>query len=303
MQNLKYWLWLSKIESLGSIKIQKLLEKYRHPKEIWKCKKEDLLKIDKIGEKIAEEILNEKYRIGLEEEIQKMKKEKVELISIQDKEYPEKLKQLYDKPISLYVKGNKEILNEFALAIIGCRENSFYGKEVATAVAKGLAKKKITTISGLAKGIDSISQKETVKVGGKTIAVIGSGLDIIYPYENINLANDIIKNGGAIISEYPLGTKPQKLNFPARNRIISGLSSGVIVIEAKKKSGTMTTVDFALEQGKTVFAIPRKYNKQKCRRNKRINKTRCKMCNLLARYFGRILKCMEYSEKMVAQKK
>ena len=191
---------------------------------------------------------------------EKIGREKVQLISIQDKEYPEKLNQLYDKPISLYVKGNKEILNEISLAIIGCRENSIYGKEVAKAVAKGLAKQNITTISGLAKGIDSISQKETVKQGGKTIAVIGSGLDIIYPYENNDLANDIIKTGGTIVSEYPLGTKPQKLNFPARNRIISGLSSGVIVIEAKKKSGTMTTVDFALEQGKTVFAVPRKYN-------------------------------------------
>ena len=113
----------------------------------------------------------------------------------------------------------------------------------------------------MARGIDSISHKATIDAKGKTIAVIGSGLDVIYPYENNNLAKEIIRNGGAIISEYPLGTKPQKMNFPARNRIISGLSNGVIVIEAKKKSGTMTTVDFALEQGKTVFAIPRKHYK------------------------------------------
>lgn len=260
MQNLKYWLWLSKIESLGSIKAQKLLEKYKNPKEIWKCKKEDLLKIEGIGEKTAEEIVNSKYRMDLEQEIKKIEEENINLISIYDEIYPKKLKQLYDKPICLYIKGNKEILNEFSLAIIGCRENSLYGKQVATAVAKGLAKQKITTISGLAKGIDSISQKVTVEEKGKTIAVIGSGLDNIYPYENIDLANNIIKAGGSIISEYPLGTKPQKLNFPARNRIISGIAAGVIVIEAKKKSGTMTTVDFALEQGKTVFAVPRKYN-------------------------------------------
>lgn len=260
MQNLKYWIWLSKIESLGSIKAQKLLEKYKNPKEIWKCKKEDLLKIEGIGEKTAEEIVNSKYRMDLEQEIKKLEEENINLISIYDEIYPKKLKQLYDKPICLYIKGNKEILNEFSLAIIGCRENSLYGKQVATAVAKGLAKQKITTISGLAKGIDSISQKVTVEEKGKTIAVIGSGLDNIYPYENIDLANNIIKAGGSIISEYPLGTKPQKLNFPARNRIISGIAAGVIVIEAKKKSGTMTTVDFALEQGKTVFAVPRKYN-------------------------------------------
>ena len=261
MEDLEYWVWISKIKNLGSIKIQRLLEIYKHPKQIWNLKKEDLLKIEGIGEKSIEEILNNKYRIGLKEEIKKMKKEEVELISINDEYYPKKLKEIYDKPICLYVKGNKEILNKFSLAMIGCRQNSIYGEKVAIAIAKGLAKNNIITVSGLARGIDSISHRETLKMGGKTIAVIGSGLDIIYPYENANLVKEIIKTGGVIISEYPLGTKPQKMHFPARNRIISGLSNGVIVIEAKKKSGTMTTVDFALEQGKTVFAIPRKYNK------------------------------------------
>lgn len=268
MKNFKYWIWFSKIERLGSIRKQKLLEKFNNDIEgIWNAKKEDLLKLEGIGEKIVEEILNDKYRMGIEEEIKRMEKEEVRLISICDEDYPKKLKQIYDKPICLYVKGNIKILNEFSLGIIGCRENSVYGKQIASAIGKSLAKQKITTVSGLARGIDSISQNATVKEKGKTIAVIGSGLDIIYPHENSNLAKDIIKNGGAIVSEYPLGTKPEKLHFPARNRIISGLSDGVIVVEAKKKSGTMTTVDFALEQGKTVFAIPRKYNKYKCRRN------------------------------------
>ena len=261
MEDLEYWLWISKIKNLGSIKIQRLLEKYEHPKQIWNAKKEDLLKVEGIGEKIVEEILSNKYRTGLKEEIKKMKEEEVELISIYDENYPKNLKQIFDKPICLYVKGNKRILNEFSLAIIGCRENSNYGKEVAKAVAKGLAKKNIITVSGLARGIDSISHKSTLQAKGKTIAVIGSGLDIIYPRENINLAKEIIKTGGVIISEYPLGTKPEKIHFPARNRIISGISNGIIVVEAKKKSGTMITVDFALEQGKTVFTIPRKYNK------------------------------------------
>lgn len=261
MNDLKYWVWLSKIGNLGSIRKQKLLEKFNNPIGIWNAKKEDLLKVEGIGEKAAEEILNNKYRIGLDKDIKRMKEENIELISICDKDYPENLKQIYDKPISIYVKGNKKILNEFSLAIIGCRENSNYGKEVAIAVTKGIVKKNIITISGLARGIDSIAHKETLKQNGKTIAVIGSGLDIIYPSENINLVKEIIKNDGVIISEYPLGTKPLKMHFPARNRIISAISSGVIVIEAKKKSGTMTTVDFALEQGKNVFSIPRKYNK------------------------------------------
>ena len=261
MKDLKYWIWLSRIENLGSIRKQKLLEKYKSPEEIWKLKKGDLLSIDGIGEKVAQEILNEKYRYNLEEIEGIMKKERIELINFNDEGYPQNLRQLYDKPISLYVKGNKSLLNEFSLAIIGCRENSIYGKEVAEAIGKGLAQRNIVTVSGLARGIDSISQKATVMAEGKTIAVIGSGIDCIYPSENIKLANEIIKGGGAILSEYPPETKAQRMNFPARNRIISGLSEGVIVVEAKNKSGTMTTVDFALEQGKTVFAIPRKYYK------------------------------------------
>lgn len=260
MEKTKYWIWFSKIKNLGSIKKQELLKRYKI-EEIWNLKQEELMSIDGIGEKTAKEILNPKYKIGIENMIKQMKKEKIKLINIDDVNYPEKLKQIYDKPISLYVKGNVEILSSFSLAVIGCRQNSKYGEEVAKAVTKGIVKNNIVTISGLAKGIDSICHKSTLKNSGKTIAVIGSSLDIIYPFENKNLVDEIINNGGCIVSEYPLGTKPEKMNFPARNRIISGLSNGVIVIEAKKKSGTMTTVDFALEQGKNVFTIPRKYNK------------------------------------------
>ena len=259
MNELKYWIWLSRIENLGSIRIQKLLKKYHNPKEIWKLKKEDLIKVEGIGEKVANEILENKYRHNLEAIEEKMKREQIELITFQNELYPENLKYIYDMPISLYVKGNTKILNDFSLAIIGCRENSRYGEKVAKAIGKGLAKQNIVTVSGLAKGIDCISQKATIEAGGKTIAVIGSGINNIYPPENIELANEIIKMGGVIISEYLPDSKAAKTNFPARNRIISGISSGVVVVEAKNKSGTMTTVDFALEQGKTVFAIPRKY--------------------------------------------
>ena len=260
MEETKYWIWFSRIKNLGSIKKQELLKKYKI-EEIWNLKQEKLMDTDGIGEKVSKEILNPKYKIGLEEIENKMKKEDIKLININDANYPEKLKQIYDKPISLYAKGNVEILSSFSLAVIGCRQNSKYGEEVAKAVTKGIVKNNIVTISGLARGIDSICHKATLKNRGKTIAVIGSSLDIIYPYENKNLVDEIINNGGCIVSEYPLGTKPEKMNFPARNRIISGLSNGVIVIEAKKKSGTITTVVFALEQGKNIFTIPRKYNK------------------------------------------
>lgn len=189
-----------------------------------------------------------------------MQKNNIEIISIEDKEYPQLLKEIYDPPICLYVKGNKQILNKRALAIIGCREASNYGLKVAQEFAFNISKQNINIVSGLARGIDSASHLGAVKANQKTIAILGNGLDIIYPKENIKLAQSILGLGGAIISEYPLGTEPKKENFPARNRIISGMSKGVLVVEAKEKSGTLITVDFALEQGKDVFVVPGNIN-------------------------------------------
>ena len=204
--------------------------------------------------------MNPELKKQLNLHISYMRKNNINLISIYDKEYPEILKKIYDPPISLYIKGNYNILNQQSLAIIGCRECSEYGIKVAKHFSYQLAKKGINIISGLAKGIDSYSHIGCLGANGKTIAVVGNGLDSIYPRENIELAKKIIENGGAIISEYPLGTKPEKMNFPARNRIISGMSKGVLVIEAKEKSGTLLTVDYALEQGREVFVIPGNIN-------------------------------------------
>ena len=256
MNDIRYWIWLSRIENLGSIKIQKLLDYFKTPLRIWNANKEELLKVEGIGEESTKHILNKKYRTNLEKYEEYMKKNNIELIHIHDEDYPKKLYDIYDKPIVLYIKGNKKILNDFSLAVIGCRQYSKYGEYVANNISYEIAKNGITTISGLARGIDSMAHKSTLKANGKTIAVIGGPLDNIYPAENINLANEIVKSGGIIISEYIIGSKIKKSNFPARNRIISGMSDGVVVIEAKKRSGTMITVDFALEQGKEVFAIP-----------------------------------------------
>jgi len=180
----------------------------------------------------------------------------IKIIKIGDEDYPEKMKHIYRPPLKLYVVGNTEILNKKGIAIIGCRNCSEYGACNAYKFGYELAKKELNIISGFARGIDTYGHKGAIDAKGKTIAVLGSGLDVIYPPENKNLYKKILASEGVIISEYPLGSKPEKYHFPARNRIISGLSDGVLVVEAKRKSGTLITVDYALEQGKDIYAIP-----------------------------------------------
>lgn len=256
----RYWIWLSLIKGLGSRKKQKLLQVYKSPKTIYNLKKEQLNKIQGIGEKDINNILDKEIKEKVNYHIKYMLKNKIDIISIYDKEYPSILKNIYDYPISLYIKGNKKILNNESIAIIGCRDASDYGIKASKYFAYNLAKNNINIVSGLAKGIDSYAHIGAINAFGKTIAIIGSGLNNIYPKENIELHNKIIEQNGAIISEYPIGTKPEKMNFPARNRIISGLCNKVLVIEAKEKSGTLLTVDFALEQGRDVFVVPGNIN-------------------------------------------
>ena len=184
-------------------------------------------------------------------------KYKVIKVDINSKFYPERLRNISSPPKQLYCLGNLELLNyKNNIAIIGSRNCSFYGERAAKDFAFNLAKNNVCIVSGLAKGIDSFSHIGTLNAKGRTIAVLGSGLNNIYPKENEKLFQDIIKNDGLVITEYPLGTLALKQNFPARNRIISGLSEGVLVIEARKNSGTNITVEFALEQGKDVFVVP-----------------------------------------------
>ena len=183
---------------------------------------------------------------------------KIEEICICEKSYPEQLKNIYNPPLRLYVLGNKEVLKKKSIAIVGTRNATEYGKKVALQFAQSLSENGINIISGLALGIDTYAHLGTLqqRSQGKTIAVLGSGIDNIYPRENIGLVKQIIKYGGCVISEYSLETKPKKMNFPQRNRIISGLAKGVLVIEAGEKSGALITADYALEQGRDVFAIP-----------------------------------------------
>ena len=238
----------------------KLLEKYGHPKEIYNAKKESLIKLEGVGEKLANNMLDKSIKAEVIKHLNYMEKHQIDIISIFDDRYPTILKEIYDPPISIYAKGNIRILDKTNIAIIGCRDASEYGKKSSKYFAYNLAKQNFNIVSGLATGIDSFSHIGALEAKGKTIAVVGTGLDMVYPSENRILQKKIIENDGLIISEYPLGTKPEKNNFPARNRIISGLSKSIIVVEAKEKSGTLITVDFALEQGRDVFAVPGNIN-------------------------------------------
>ena len=261
-------MWLSLIKGLGSRKKLELLQEYGNPKKIYNLTESELLKVRGIGKELAKKILDKNIKEQIYKHLKYMQKYKIDIININDKKYPQILKQIYDPPISLYIKGNAEILNGKNIAIVGCRNSSKYGEEAAKYFAYNLSAKGINIISGLARGIDTYAHIGNLgammhngnDICGKTIAVVGNGIDIIYPKENKYLEEKIIKSGGCIISEYPLGTKPEKFNFPARNRIISGLSKGVLVIEARAKSGTLITIDFALQQGRDVYVVPGNIN-------------------------------------------
>ena len=241
-----YWLWLSKIKINAITKIE-LLQKYEKPEEIFN-KKEEL----KLTKEEYKEICKEEPE-KLLNELEKIKKYNIKIINIFHEYYPQQLKYIYDSPVVLYAIGNIELLKQEAIAIVGARQCTEYGKITAQEISKQITNKSINVVSGLAIGIDSYAH---IGAGGKTIAVLGSGLDEIYPKNNIKLAKSILKKGGLIISEYSLGVKPEKIHFPSRNRIISGISNAVIVIEASERSGSLITAEFALEQGKDVYAVP-----------------------------------------------
>ena len=254
-----YKIWITLIKGMGIKKYINLINKFKTRKNIFNATKKELENIKLIDEKTINNILNPQNKILAKKHLEYMEKNFIDIIAIEEEEYPSYLREIYNPPICIYIKGNKNIFRNKSIGIIGCRECTQYGKEIAQKFSYELARNKINIVSGLARGIDSFAHLGATYGKGLTTAVLGNGIDIVYPKENYYLVQKILNTNGAIISEYPIGTKPEKMNFPARNRIISGISNGLLVVEAKKKSGTLITVDFALEQGRDVFLIPRKY--------------------------------------------
>jgi DNA processing protein len=266
LENLIYLRLLLSIEGIGPQKILSLLSKFHYLDKILQADYNSLLYVDGINAILATRICSssEKYneiKSNIISELEKLTSLGGRLITFWDDDYPELLKKIYFPPLIIYTLGNFEDQDKYSLAIVGTRQPSPYGKIQAEKFASELSEKKITIVSGLARGIDSLAHESVLRSQGRTIAVIGSGLDVIYPPENKKLFSQIREKGG-IISEFELGTKPDAQNFPRRNRIISGLSLGTLLIETKLNGGAMQTAAYALDQNREIFAIPGNLNTQ-----------------------------------------
>jgi DNA processing protein len=253
-QDLKYWVGFSLIPRIGRVKLSKLESQFGNMEEAWRAGPAELTNAG-LDKGSVNAVVSWRPKISLESEMERLGRQGIKAFTFHDPEYPARLKQIYDYPPILYVKGSLLPQDEWCLAVVGTRKATVYGRQAAEEIAADLARNKITIVSGLARGIDSIAHRSALEAGGRTIAIFGCGLDIVYPAENASLAQSIVDNG-ALLSEFPLGTEPRRENFPLRNRIMSGLSLGVLVVEAGDTSGAMITARLALEQNREVFAVP-----------------------------------------------
>ncbi len=254
---------LSLTPGLGARKIKSLIEYFGDAEKVLAASTKELREVEGIGPRIIQALQENNASKKADEELARAKKLGIDIVALSDSSYPECLRQIYDPPPLIYVKGKlPETLNKGfdkvrSIAVVGTRNASEYALNFSRSLGEVLAKAGVIVVSGLALGIDGAAHQGTTKIkGGQTIAVLGSGVDVIYPYKHKALAEKIVVGGGAIISEYPIGTQPHAQNFPGRNRIICGLARGVVVVEGNKKSGAMITASYALEEGRTVFAVP-----------------------------------------------
>jgi len=252
---LKYWLALTFIKDIGPITVKKLLSAFRTPKNILAASLKELQQVEDIKASRARAIHEFDSWDLVEQELAKIEGLGVRVVTFDDRTYPSSLRQIDDAPILLYMKGEIRDEDRYAIGIVGSRNMSPYGKKIAETFSAELASKGFTIVTGMARGIDTTAHKGALKAKGRSIAVLGCGIDTPYPPENDALFDELSQNG-AVISEFPLGTPPNRENFPKRNRLISGLSLGVLIVEAAAGSGSLITANYALEQGKEIFAVP-----------------------------------------------
>lgn len=257
------YLTLALTPNLGPRTIKMLTEHFGDAEAVYGASENELRQTPGIGPKLARNIIEARDSDKPEKELARAEKAGVRVLCLVHPDYPEALRQIYDPPPVLYLRGrlppslSGPVEGLRSVAIVGTRNASDYALDFSLQLAKDLAASRVTVISGLARGVDAAAHRGAVlSEGGQTVAILGSGVDVIYPRENTRLAEDMLAGHGAIMSEYPLGTQPRAEHFPSRNRIVSGLSRAVVVVEGTRKSGSLITANFALEEGRTVFAVP-----------------------------------------------
>lgn len=264
MTNKEYWFWICNIEGVWRESISKLINEFGTPAAAFECEEREFIKrlrkmifsksADK-NEKIIEYIIVSRNKDRLEKVQEQLKRKNIHFMCVEDEEYPERLKHISNYPYGLYYKGSVSELNKTSVAIVGARNCTRYGEKSAREIGFGLAANGINVISGMAYGIDSYGLWGAVEGHGYSVAVMGCGADVCYPKQNIELY-EMITERGCIISEYPVGRQPISWQFPLRNRIISGLADKIVVVEAKERSGSLITVEYGLEQGRDIMAVP-----------------------------------------------
>jgi DNA processing protein len=253
-QTLRSWIGFNLVKGIGPVKVRRLLDYFGDIDQAWAAPP-DALRDAGLDRRSLEALLEVRGGSRLDQALAQIEKAGFQVLHWEHPDYPRNLLNIAAPPPVLYVHGRLADSDEWAVALVGTRHPSTYGKEAARELAHGLAASGVTVVSGLARGIDAVAHKAALDAGGRTIAVLGSGLDNLYPPEHRQLAESIAQ-AGAVVSDYPLGTRPESVNFPPRNRIISGLAKGVVIVEAGEASGALITADFAAEQGRDVFAVP-----------------------------------------------
>ena len=249
------WIALNAVNGLGPVRIKHLLDHYGSPEAIVKLSASELRRSGLVPDECIHELLGKTLFSHAEKEAEETGKKGIRILTLFDKEYPPYLREIFAPPPVLYVKGDVSVFSLHAVAVVGTRTPTLYGKNVTSALVKELLQHGLAIISGLASGVDALAHRAAVENRGRTVAVLGSGIDHGYSNRNPSL-NEKIIHTGAIVSEFPLGTSPLPFNFPRRNRIISGLAAGTLVIEGNEKSGALITANYALQQGRDVFAVP-----------------------------------------------
>jgi DNA processing protein len=257
-EDTKYWVGFNLVKGIGPVRLEKLLAYFGNLQDAWQSHSSHLSAAG-LSPKLCQQVIRIRKETDLDQLVETVLSDGVQILTWDDPAYPERLRGINQSPYVLYLKGDLKEEDIWSVAVVGTRRYSAYGRQVTELLTRTLAEHGITIISGLARGIDGIAHRLALESGGRTLAVLGSGLDQVYPPEHQGLAERISQRGG-VISEYPPGTPPDGSNFPPRNRIISGLSKAVLVIEAGQKSGALITANYAADQGKEVFAVPGKIN-------------------------------------------